>query len=126
MKFQSVGDYTCLSVKDTATFLRYSYEGPDSAMEVVSYVYPKLGEDVEKVCEEAKANKTDDQEVTCDGFVEITYQPKTMTFDSLKTLMTEECQEGSIMNAIEMTDPDKAPENVGIFELICVLTKSCS
>ena len=69
-------------------------------------------EDVEKVCEEAKANKTDDQEVTCEKHVTITNPSKTTTFDSLKSLMEKECQEGSIMNDIDMTDPDKAPENV--------------
>ena len=80
-------------------------------MEVIRYVYPKAFEDVEKVCEEAKANKTDDQEVTCEDDVEISYQPKTMTFESLKALMTEECYKGTIKNEVDSTNPDEAPEN---------------
>ncbi|GEM_PF-1146087 len=111
---EGVGGYLCLSDKDSTTILGYAFEGPDSAMEVASFANPKileLYEDVEKVCEEAKANKTDEQEVTCGDYVEISYQPKTMTFESLKTLMEKECKAGSIMNDIDMTDPDVAPEN---------------
>ncbi len=91
-------------------------------MEVVSYVYPKLNEDVEKVCEEAKANKTDEQEVTCDHRVEISNKPKTMTFDAFKALMTEECHNGIAINLVNMTDPDKAPENHSIVWWLCILS----
>ena len=110
---EDVGGYLCLSDKDTATFLGYAFEGPDSAMEVIHYEYPRVDIDgVEKVCEEAKANKTDEQEVVCDSIVEISNSLKTMTFDSLKALMTEECKAGSIQNTVDLVDPDKAPENV--------------
>ncbi len=108
---ESVGEYICLSDKDSTTIHRYAFEGPDSAMEVASYIYPKLNEDVEKVCEEAKANKTDGQEVTCEKHVTISNPSKTMTFDFLKSLMGKECQEGSIKSSIDLVDPDKAPEN---------------
>ena len=114
---EGVGDFACFSASDSTTGLKYSYEGPDSAMEVVSYVYPKLGEDVEKVCEEAKANKTDEQEVTCSHRVEISNQPKTMTFDSFKALMTEECYNGIAINLVHITDPNKAPENFSFNEI---------
>ncbi len=119
---EPIGGYACVSAKDSTTILRYSYEGPDSAMEVASYVYPKLGEDVEKVCEEAKANKTKEQEVVCDSIVEISNSLKTMTFDSLKALMTEECKAGSIQNTVDLVDPDKAPENLlQLIEIIRLL-----
>ena len=108
---EGVGVFACFSASDSTTGLKYSFEGPDSAMEVARYIYPKLSEDVDKVCEEAKANKTDDQEVTCDQRVEISNKPKTMTFDAFKALMTEECYNGIAINLVHMTDPDKAPEN---------------
>ena len=111
---ENVGADFCISASDSTTLLRYAFEGPDSAMEVIRYVYPNVFEDVEKVCEEAKANKTDDQEVTCEDDVEISYQPKTMTFESLKALMTEECYKGTIKNEVDSTNPDEAPENMPI------------
>ena len=115
---EDVGVFACFSASDPTTGLKYSFEGPDSAMEVVRNIYPKLNEDVEKVCEEAKANKTDDQEVTCDSFiVKISDQPKTITFDSFKALMTEECYNGIAINPINTTNPDVAPENGDIDEL---------
>ena len=110
---EPIGEYVCVSAKDTATFLGYAFEGPDSAMEAIHYEYPRVDIDgVEKVCEEAKANKTKEQEVVCDSIVEISNSLKTMTFDSLKALMTEECKAGSIQNTVDLVDPDKAPENV--------------
>ena len=109
---EPIGDYVCFSAKDTATFLGYAFEGPDSAMEAIRYEYPRVDIDgVEKVCEEAKANKTKEQEVVCDSIVEISNSLKTMTFDSLKALMTEECKEGSIKNTVDLTDQDEVPEN---------------
>lgn len=108
---ENVGEYYCYSKKDSVSQLKYVFDGPDSATEVTSYEYPKVLEDVEKVCEEAKVQKTDEQKVTCDSFVEIINPSKTMEFDSLKVLMKKECKASSIMNIVDFTNPDEAPEN---------------
>ena len=111
---ESVGGFLCASASDSTAMLRYEYEGADSAMEVVSYVYPRayeMYEDVDKVCEEANANKTAEQKVICKTHVTIINPLKTMSFDSLLSLMEKECEEGSITITFDLVDPDEAPEN---------------
>ncbi len=105
------GDFACLSVDDTTTLLRYSFNGPDSAMTVTNYVYPKVYEDVEKFCKEVQAAQTSEQKVTCDSSVAISYPPQIMVFDSLVSLMKEECYKETPVNAVDLIDPDDAPEN---------------
>lgn len=114
---ESVGGFLCASASDSTAMLRYEYEGPDSTMEVVSYVYPRayeMYEDVDKVCEEANANKTAEQKVICKTHVTIINPLKTMSFDSLLSLMEKECEEGSITITFDLVDPDEAPENLPI------------
>ena len=134
---ESVGEYICLSDKDSTTIHRYAFEGPDSAMEVARNIYPKLNEDVEKVCEEAKDEKTKEQEVTCDSIVKVINPPQTMNFDSLKSLMGKECKAGSVKNTVDLVNPNKAPENStsedveDLWEAIkknplCFITMTCS
>ena len=111
---ESVGGFLCASASDSTAMLRYEYEGADSAMEVVSYVYPRvyeMYEDVDKVCEEANANKTAEQKVICKTHVTIINPLKTMSFDALVSLMEKECEAGSIMITLDLVDPDEAPEN---------------
>lgn len=105
------GDYACLSASDTTTLLRYSFDGPDSAMAVTNYVYPRVEEDVEKVCEEVMAEKTAEQKVVCDSSVEISYPSKPMDFDSFVSLMKKECYKGTPINAVDLIDPEDVQEN---------------
>ena len=106
---EDVGGYFCLSDKDTVSVLGYAFEGPDSAMEVIRYEYPELLEDIENVCKDVEAEKA--KEDGCKRIDIISESLKTMTFDSLKALMEKECKAGSIMNTVDITDPDEAPEN---------------
>ncbi len=108
---EDVGSYLCLSDKDTATVLGYAFEGPDSAMEVIRYEYPEMLEDIDNVCEEV-------EEENCKHIDEISDSLKTMTFDSLKALMAEECYYELIINAVDLTDPDEAPENDSLWKKI--------
>lgn len=111
---ESVGGFLCASASDTITMLRYQYEGPDSAMKVASYIYPRVYEmydDVEKVCEEAKAIITAEQKVICKTHVTIINPSKTMSFDSLFSLMEKECKAGTLEITYDLVDPDEVNEN---------------
>lgn len=98
------GEYHCASKKDPQNMIRYVFDGPDSAMEVIRYEYPEMLEDIDNVCEEV-------EEENCKHIDEKSDSLKTMTFDSLKTLMAEECYYEVIINAVDVTNPDEAPEN---------------
>ena len=108
---ESVGEYICLSDKDSTTIHRYAFEGPDSAMEVTKYEYSRGYEEAEKICEELQAEKPEEQKVNCDSAIATINPPKTMNFDSFKALMEKECYGGWAINAVDLTDPDEAPEN---------------
>ncbi len=107
---EPIGEYLCIS-SDTTSILWYIFEGPDSAMEVSKYEYPREYEEAEKICEELQAEKPEEQKVNCDSAIATINPPKTMNFDSFKALMEKECYGGWAINAVELRDPDEAPEN---------------
>ncbi len=113
---EPIGEYLCIS-SDTTSILWYIFEGPDSAMEVTKYEYPRGYEEAKKICEELQAEKPDEQKVNCDSAIATINPPKTMNFDSFKALMEKECYGGLAINTVELTNPDEAPENGNLSDL---------
>lgn len=65
--------FGCNSAKDVTTEIVLEY---DSLSKSISrFDYPGIGDGVDKACEKANAEKTDDQTVTCDSIVTISYKP---------------------------------------------------
>ncbi len=108
---EPIGDYACVSAKDTATMLWYVYEGEDSALEVTKIEYPIEYEEAVEECEGVLAEKAKEQNVDCDSAIATIDTLKTMTFDALMSLTTKECFDEKVINAVDLTDPDEAPEN---------------
>ena len=115
---EPVGDLVCVSAKDTTTMLWYVYEGADSALEVTKIEYPIEYEEAIEECEGPFAEKAKEQNVDCDSAIATINPPKTMNFDSFKALMTEECFDEKVINAVDLTDPNEAPENVNLWKMI--------
>lgn len=108
---EPVGDFACASAKDTTTMLWYVYEGPDSALEVTKIEYPLEYEEAVEECEGLFAENAKDQNVDCDSAIATINLPQNMTFDALMSLTAKECVDGEVINAVDLTDPDEAPEN---------------
>lgn len=108
---EPLGDYACVSAKDTTTMLWYVYEGEDSALEVTKIEYPIEHEEAVEECEGIFAENAKEQNVDCDSAIATINPPQNMTFNDMISLMTEECFDEKVINAVDLTDPNEAPEN---------------
>ena len=113
---EPVGDLICISAKDTTTMLWYIYDEQDSTLEVKKIEYPIKYEEAIEECEGPFAEKTKEQNVDCDSAIATINPPQNMSFDSFIALMTEECFDEKVINAVDLTDPNEAPENENVWK----------